>query len=244
MLHGRVPESFRGVAAPDQFGEIMLRLHGFASSNYHNVVKAVLIEKGIDFEEVTSYPPADDEYLDMNATGKFPCLETEDGSFLGETKVVLNYLEDAYPDVRLLPNDPGDRARVRELMELIDLYLELPARRLYPEALFGRKVGNDVKDSVRLEIERGVSGLAQRTRFDPYIAGRELSLADFSAAIHFPLISIVSKRIYGEDLLSAIPGTQAHRKLMGDRQSLNRVKADRAIDLPKFSQQRGGPSNA
>jgi len=70
----------------------MLRLHGFASSNDHIVVKAVLIEKGIDFEEVTSYPPADDEYLKMNATGTFPCLETEDGSLLGETKVMLNDL--------------------------------------------------------------------------------------------------------------------------------------------------------
>lgn len=92
VLHSRGPESFRGPAAPDPFVERMLRLHGFASSNDHIVVKAVLIEKGIDFEEVTSYPPADDEYLKMNATGKFPCLETEDGSLLGETKVMLNYL--------------------------------------------------------------------------------------------------------------------------------------------------------
>jgi glutathione S-transferase len=36
----------------------MQKLHGFASSNYHNVVKLVLIEKGLAFEEVTAYPPA------------------------------------------------------------------------------------------------------------------------------------------------------------------------------------------
>ena len=61
----------------------MLRLHGFASSNYHNIVKLVLIEKGLEFEEVTSYPPADEAYESRNPTGKYPCLETEDGSFLG-----------------------------------------------------------------------------------------------------------------------------------------------------------------
>jgi glutathione S-transferase len=84
--------------------------------------------------------PADDAYRSRNPTGKYPCLETEDGSLLGESKVILNYLEEAYPAVPLLPANPLSRARVRELMEIIDLYLELPARRLYPQALFDGKV--------------------------------------------------------------------------------------------------------
>jgi glutathione S-transferase len=130
----------------------MLRLHGFASSNYYNVVKLVLMEKGLEFEEVTSYPPADRAYKSKNPTGKYPCLETQDGCFLGESKVILNYLEEAYPGVPLLPADPLGRARVRELMEIVDLYLELPARRLYPEALFDGKVGGEVKDTVRTEL--------------------------------------------------------------------------------------------
>ena len=46
----------------------MLRLHGFASSNYHNLVKVVLIEKGLAFEEVPTYPPADDAYRSKNPT--------------------------------------------------------------------------------------------------------------------------------------------------------------------------------
>ncbi len=58
----------------------MLKLHGFAFSNYHNVVKVVLLEKGIDFEEVTSYPPADDAYFAKNPTGKYPCLEFGSGT--------------------------------------------------------------------------------------------------------------------------------------------------------------------
>ena len=221
----------------------MLRLHGFASSNYHNLVKVVLIEKGIAFEEVTAYPPADEAYKSKNPTGKYPCLETEDGSLLGESQVILNYLEEAYPDVRLLPADPLARARVRELMEVIDLYLELPARRLYPQALFDEKVSDEVKDAARLEMIRGVEGLKQRARFEPYIAGHELSLADFSAAIHLPLISITSSAIYGEDLLSAIPAVKGHRELMGERQSLKRVKADRRDDVPKFTQHRANTSD-
>ena len=167
----------------------MLRLHGFASSNYHNVVKLALIEKGIVFEEVSAYPPADEAFKSKNPTGRFPCLETEDGQLLGESKVILNYLEEVYPEVRLLPADPLDRARVRELMEVIDLYLEWPARRLYPESLFDEKVSDEVKSSARLELLRGVAGLEERGRFAPYIAGPEFSLADCSAAIHLPMVS-------------------------------------------------------
>ena len=84
----------------------MLRLHGFSFSNYHSLVKVVLIEKGIEFDEVTVFPPADQDYLSKNPTGKFPCLELEDGTFLGETQVILNYLEEAYPRTPLLPTDP------------------------------------------------------------------------------------------------------------------------------------------
>jgi glutathione S-transferase len=218
----------------------MLRLHGFATSNYHNVVKLVLIEKGLAFEEVTAYPPADAAYRARNPTGKYPCLETEDGALLGESKVILNYLEDAYPQVPLLPKDPLGRARVRELMELIDLYLELPARRLYGEALFGGKVSDEVKDTVRSELMRGVAGLSERARFDPYIAGPEPTLADFGAAMHLPLITITTEAIYGADFLEALPAVRRHRELMGQRESLKRMKADRRADAPKFAQHRAG----
>src|SRR5712692_1368247 len=89
-----------------------------------------------------------DAYRAKNPTGKYPCLEIEDGSFLGESKVILNYLEDAYPDVPLLPENPLERARVRELMEVIDLYLEWPARSLYPEVFSAvGKVSDEVKST-------------------------------------------------------------------------------------------------
>src|SRR5437899_12391376 len=112
---------------------------------------------GLAFEEVLYKPPAGEVYGARSPTGKYPCLEIEDGTFLGESKVILNYLEDAYPDVPLLPANPLERARVRELMEVIDLYLELPARRLYPEVFSSvGKVSDEVKSVVRPLLAQGV----------------------------------------------------------------------------------------
>ena len=215
----------------------MVRLHGFPFSNYHNVVKVVLLEKGVEFEEVVAYPPADESYRAKNPTGKFPCLETEAGTFLGESKVILNYLEDAYPGVPLLPADPLARARVRELMEVIDLYLELPARRLYPQVFSSAgRVSDEVKSTVRPLLAQGLAGLESLARFDPYIAGPELSLADFTAAFHFVPVSIASKAIYGEDALAAFPAVKRHRALMDQRESVRRVRDEQLADRPRFMQ--------
>jgi len=213
----------------------MLRLHGFAFSNYHSLVKVVLLEKGIDFEEVTSYPPADAAYLSKNPTGKFPCLELDDGSFLGESRVILDYLEEVYPRVALLPSDPLRRARVRELMAAIELYLELPARRLYGEVFSSEgKVSEETKEAVRPLLERGVAGFSELARFEPYVAGPDLTLADFCVAFHFPPVSIASKAIYGENVLSGISGVEAHWELMGGRECVERVRSEQLDDQADF----------
>ena len=213
----------------------MLRLHGFSFSNYHNLVKVVLLEKGIPFEEVVTYPPADEAYRAKNPSGKYPCLELEDGTFLGESKVILNYLEDAYPRVPLLPEDPSRRARVRELMEVIDLYLELPARRLYPEVFSSSgKVSDEVKSAVRPLLAQGVAALKRLACFDPYIAGPELTLADFSATFHFVPVVLASKAIYGENVLAGLPAVKRHRELMDLRELVQRVRAEQRADEQTF----------
>ena len=213
----------------------MLRLHGFAFSNYHNVVKVVLLEKGIDFEEVASYPPADRSYLSKNPTGKFPCLELEDGSFLGESKVILNYLEEVYPQVALLPSSPLERARVRELMDVVDLYLELPARRLYGEVFSSEgKVTEQTKEAVLSLLAQGIAGFGELARFEPYVAGPSLTLADFSVAFHFPPVSIATRAIYGESVLSGVRGAKAHQELMDQRECVQRVRSEQLADQAIF----------
>ncbi len=91
---------------------------------------------------------------------------------------------------------------------------------------------------MRPEWDRGVAGLKEIARFEPYIAGSELTLADFTAAIHLPLVSLTSKAIYGEDALEALPAVKRHRDLMAERPSMQRVKAERRNDVPKFMQHR------
>ena len=57
-------------------------------------------------------------YTAKNASGFVPCLEIN-GQAYGESLAIIEWLEEQYPNPRLLPKDPGDRLKVRQLAFLI-----------------------------------------------------------------------------------------------------------------------------
>ena len=121
----------------------MLKLGGFAVSNYYNKVKVALLEKGIPFEEAFSMTSQEEEYRKRSPMGKVPYLEV-DGRFLCESQVICEYLEEHYPSHPLYPKDLFERAKVRELINIMELNMELVARRLYAQAFFGGEPVGDV----------------------------------------------------------------------------------------------------
>jgi glutathione S-transferase len=64
-------------------------------------------------------------------------------------------------------------------------------------------------------------------RFDPFIAGRELTLADCAAAAHLPLVSLATKQAFGRDVLEDIPQVKPYLKMLGERPAFARVNEDR-----------------
>jgi glutathione S-transferase len=205
----------------------MLKLCGFHISNYHNKVRIALLEKGIAFEEDSTVTPSQkDDYLARSPMGKVPYLEVN-GTRLCESEVILEYLEEAYPQKPLLPKDPIARAKVRELVTVMELHLELVARRLYPGVFFGGTLSDGTKQSVEKDLAKGVRAFKELAKFDPYIAGNELTLADCAAAVHLPLVSLSTKLAYGRDFLEGIPQVKSYLKMLGERPAFARVNADR-----------------
>ncbi len=205
----------------------MLKLCGFAISNYYNKVKLALLEKGVPFEEEPAYPSQKDEFLDQSSMGKVPFLRTELG-VLTESQVLTEYIEDAYPEPALYPQDIFERARCRELIEHLELHIELPVRRLYAEAFFGGKVSDETKQEVEKLLTRGAKSLARLARFDPFIGGSTFTHADCAAWAHLPLLSQATKIIYGRDFLEEfLPAAKPYLKMLAERPHVQKVNNDR-----------------
>lgn len=211
----------------------MIKLYGFALSNYYNMVKMVLLEKGMEFEEVTVLPNQENDYLSRSPMGKVPCIETEQG-FLTETEVIIDYLDSLGLGPSFYPADPFERAKVRELIRYLELYIELPARRLYGDVFFGRPASDDLKESVRKELHKGFAALAKLAKYDPYLAGNDMSYADFYFLFSVGLVTRVTKKALNWDVFTTEPGIKELLTLLEKRDSVKTIREHQAkASLPK-----------
>lgn len=215
----------------------MLKLHGFSSSNYYNVPKLALLEKGVEFEEVLSYtgvgPKYKPEYLDKSPLGKVPALETPEG-FVSESRAILEYIERAYPETPLLPSTPFGAAKVQELAQFIELYFELVARRLIPFLLGGREAEPAMVEEFRINIEKAVEALPRLSRFEPFAFGDTFTLADIAVILNTPIVRRAGERFLGRDPLTEVPGLDAYVERMEARPHVRKIRADAAADQPGF----------
>lgn len=207
----------------------MLTLCGFAASNYYNKVRLALMEKGVPFNERLVWPDRSAALMEQSPLGKIPYFEIDDVA-LCESQVMLDYVEAAYPAHPLLPSDPLAAAKIRELIQFIELHLELVARELYKEAFFGGKVSDDVKNNVRKLLTRNAAALGKLVKFSPYLAGATFTMADCAGAVHLPIVSMASKAIYGEDVLAAYP-VRDYLKLLGERVTVQKINEDRKANM-------------
>ncbi len=208
----------------------MLTLCGFGASNYHNKVKLVLLEKGVAFEEELAWVGETDP--SASPLGKVPYLKTDQGAVC-ESAVMVEYIEQHYPEHPLIPKDAFAAAKVRELVTFLDLHLELVARNLYGEAFFGGKVSDAVKEKIGAQLEKNVAAFAKLALFKPFIGGTEMSIADCTAAVHLPVVSAATKTIYGRDFLTDLP-VKDYMKMWSERPSMQRVQADRKANNELF----------
>lgn len=208
----------------------MLKLCGVHLSNYHNKVRIALLEKGVEFEEDPRCAPSQKpETLARSPLGKVPWIELPGGQRLTESQAIVEYLEEAYPQKPLLPRDPFERAKVRELITYIEWYAEMVARRLYGQAFFGKgQVSEGARAAVEADLTKGLRALKGMAKFSPFIAGAGLTVADCSAFVHLPLVSLSTKLVYGRDLVDAeLPEAKGYIRMLKERPAFAKVDADR-----------------
>ena len=211
----------------------MIKIYGTTLSNYYSTAKAALVEKGLEFEEVSIMPSQDPEVLAKSPMGKVPYIEI-DGTTLTETNVIFDYLEDIQPQPALYPSDPWAKAKAKEIIRFVELYLDAPARRHLPTVYFGAPVNQAEYDAVRPLLENGLRALKQLARFEPYIAGDTFTFADLTAYFELRFTNLHTTQVYDWDITNDVSGLGEYLQMVGERPSVNAVDAVMQRDFAAF----------
>lgn len=133
------------------------------------------------------------EMININPAGDLPIL-IFDGTVVSGNNAITEYLEESNPQYKLLPERPLERAEVRRLVEWFDIkfYNEV-YKYIVKEKIIKRfrlkqapntKILKAGLNNLRFHLEY-LDYLADRNN---YLAGKELSLADLTAAAHLSII--------------------------------------------------------
>jgi glutathione S-transferase len=219
----------------------MIVLCGFTASNYYNKVKLALLEKGAAFtEEAVPNGKKSEAVFDASPLGKVPFIRTEHGT-LCESQVIMEYIESAHPNPPLMPADPWQAAKVRELVTFVELHLELVARDLYPKAFFGGEISDGNAERLRKLLVRNIAAFKRLAKFSPFVAGDSFTQADCAAWVSLPIVGMATRAVFGDDLLAAGGiDWKAYGKVIGERPSAQRVTADRKADQERAAAAKAG----
>ena len=132
--------------------------------------RIVLAEKRLDYDAVEIDLDDRPAWLyEKNPLGRVPVYEEDGGFVLPESEVIMDYLEERYPEPALWPADPAERALGRLWLQRFDDRLG----DVYYAVRRGTEGAREELDAKLGELERVLEG-------QPYLTGREYGLADIA----------------------------------------------------------------
>ncbi len=182
-----------------------IQLYGYQYSVYAWIARLAMHEKAISYEWVEVNPFAKDvptDYLAMHPFGRVPTLVNGD-FVLFETSAITRYVDEAFEGPRLQPINPEDRARVSQIISVIDSYAYWPlVRQVFSHGVFRPRLGHPADPT---EYQRGLEAaplvlrtLDQLATEGRFLVADSLSLADIHLA---PMIGYFTSDPNGETLL-------------------------------------------
>ncbi|KAL4234561.1 Glutathione S-transferase omega-1 [Mactra antiquata] len=165
----------------------VLRMYSMRFCPYAQRTRLVLAHKGIPVEIVNVNLKRKPEWLfEMNPIGLVPVLEWDNNCVVHESATCNDFLDEAFPDIKLNPTDPYKKARDRQLWEsmnkLISSFYDVPGTRGEDKKVFDRfmrALGRYEKELV--------------TRGDgPFFGGDKVCMVDFMLWPWFERIGVVN----------------------------------------------------
>ena len=192
---------------------------GMARSVYVRAARLALEEKGCPYRlaEVDPFqeggPPA--AHMARQPFGKVPAFE-HDGFRLYETDAIVRYVDEAFDGPALTPADPKARARMTQVMRIMDNYA-------YPSLVWGVFVAEFREpDATKVAaaaplVRTTLTALTDLQDGADYLAGDRLTLADLYAA---PMFIYFAMAPTGRKLMDEFPALRDWLDRIGERPSV------------------------
>ena len=206
------------------------KLYHFPLSPFSRKVRLSLAEKRIEVELVEErYWEQGPDFLRRNPAGKVPVLRM-DGRTFADSTAICEYLEEINPEPSLLPKVAEQRYEVRRLVAWFDdKFNGEVTSKLLGERVFRKLMGTGYPDSANVKagskaIKYHLDYMAWLLDQRRWLAGNDLSLADFAAAAHLSCLDYVSDVDWNrsevvKDWYAKIKSRPAFRSLLADQVS-------------------------
>ena len=205
-------------------------IHGPAYSTYTRTARLALEEKGVVYQldEVDMLGGATQkpDHLARQPFGKVPAF-THDDLSLYETAAIARYADEAFPGPKLQPADVKRRARMTQIISIIDSYAygscigKVVWQRVVTPLLGGKPDDNVVADAMPL-VETSIAALEKAADpAGPFLCGAEISLADLHLA---PVMDYFSQTPEGEKVLAGAPRLSRWWQAMSARPSVAKTR--------------------
>lgn len=164
-------------------------------------VRLCLNEKKLDFsQEIENFWEKRPEFTNLNPLGYVPILVDLNGSIIADSTAIAEYLEEAYPDRKLYPDELLMRAEVRRLMAWFDtrfaqevslvILWEKAIKRMVAKKLNTISAGPDsklIRDS-KVTMTNHLEYISWLVDRRNWLAGDHFTVADITAAAHISVI--------------------------------------------------------
>jgi glutathione S-transferase len=168
-------------------------LYGLPRSVYTRIVRLTLEEKGVSYQleevEIFGSHGVPDEHFKRHPFGKIPVLAH--GKFsIYETAATCRYIDEAFPGPSLQPPTPSGRARMAQVIGMLDSYAYRPmVWGVFAERIRSAKTGEESNEALVAkslkESRIALQAIAALAGDSLFLAGDALSLADLHA---YPII--------------------------------------------------------
>ena len=187
-----------------------MKLYSGDLSPYSAKVRMQIYAKGltnITLERPTGFGTV--EWWKTSPIGRIPVLELDNGDLIPESEVISEYLEELYPQHRLLGENPRETATIRTVSRLADIYLMNNMFMLSGQT--NPKTRNDaVRDLLAGQVVRGVGALEHYLGDSSFAVCGRLTIADCTLVPSLFLIENVLSSTGSEDPIPSQPKVAAY----------------------------------